>query len=65
MTLNGIVNDEEIVEAISPDEHGGKRRASAELLRSVQGTSVGYHNQVSHTSLFVVSQPSRSIAPGT
>ena len=59
LTRAGLVNDEEVAEAISPGGHVTKRRArsrpvSSELLESVQSTPVVSHNQVSHT-LFVVS----------
>ncbi|KAI1783902.1 hypothetical protein LXA43DRAFT_1128570 [Ganoderma leucocontextum] len=45
LTLKGLVNDEEVAEAVSPGRHITKRRArsppvSAELLESVHGTPV-------------------------
>ncbi|KAI0743749.1 hypothetical protein C8Q80DRAFT_1220637 [Daedaleopsis nitida] len=54
LTRKGLVNDEEVAEAISPGGHITKRRArsrpvSAELLESVQSTPVVSHNQVTAT----------------
>ena len=51
LTRKGLVNDEEVVEAISPGGHVTKRRArsrpvSAELLESVHGTPVAPQDKV-------------------
>ncbi|KAI0718962.1 hypothetical protein C8T65DRAFT_69408 [Cerioporus squamosus] len=54
LTRAGLVNDEEVAEAISPGGHVSKRRArsrpvSSELLESVQSTPVVSHNQAAAT----------------
>lgn len=62
LTRKGLINDEEVAEAISPGGHVTKRRArtrpvSSELLDSVHNTPSAFHNQVSHPLCGVLATP--------
>ncbi len=62
LTRKGLINDEEVAEAISPGGHVTKRRArtrpvSSELLHSVHNTPSAFHNQVSHSLCGVLATP--------
>nr|VWO98310.1 Map kinase [Ganoderma boninense] len=67
LTRKGLVNDEEVVEAISPGGHVTKRRArsrpvSAELLDSVHGTPVVSQDKVTATPRVNESKSASTVA---
>ncbi|OSD04065.1 hypothetical protein PYCCODRAFT_1365090 [Trametes coccinea BRFM310] len=67
VTRSGLLNDEEVAEAISPGGHVNKRRArsrpvSAELLESVHNTPTVSHNQPTTTPRINESKSASTIA---
>ncbi|KAI0633439.1 hypothetical protein C8Q77DRAFT_1058135 [Trametes polyzona] len=67
LTRKGLINDDEVVEAISPGGHVTKRRArsrpvSAELLESVHNTPSVGHNQTTATPRINESHSASTVA---